>query len=66
MHTFSPERELLTVAEVAMRLGVSSATVRRRIADGSLRAVRLGPNPTASPVRVPRSALEEWLGGGRT
>ena len=49
----------MTVAEVAMRLGVSAPTIRRRIRDGQLPAVRLGP--PGSAVRVPRAGLEAWL-----
>jgi excisionase family DNA binding protein len=55
-------REYLSVAEVAMRLGVSAPTIRRRVADGSLRAVKLGDGRNCA-VRIPRSALEEWLHG---
>lgn len=36
-------RDQITVAEAANTLGVSVKTVRRRIADGSLPATRLGP-----------------------
>ena len=32
-----------TLAEAAERIGVSENTLRRRIADGSLPAVRVGP-----------------------
>ncbi|MCA1711651.1 MAG: excisionase family DNA-binding protein [Actinobacteria bacterium] len=32
-----------TIAEAALRLGVSARTIRRRIADGHLRAYRFGP-----------------------
>jgi excisionase family DNA binding protein len=53
-------REYLSVAEVAMRLGVSAPTIRRRVADGSLRAVKLGDSRNCA-VRIPRSALDEWL-----
>ena len=47
-----------------MRLGVSAATIRRRVADGSLRAVKLGESRNCA-VRIPRSALDEWLARGR-
>jgi excisionase family DNA binding protein len=53
-------RDYLTVAEVAMRLGVSAPTIRRRVADGSLRAVKLGDSRNCA-VRIPVSALDEWL-----
>jgi excisionase family DNA binding protein len=51
--------ELLTVAEVAERLRISRLTVRRRIADGQIPAVRLGGRGT--PIRVAASELEDWL-----
>ena len=35
-------RECLTLADAADRLGVSTATVRRRITDGQFRAFRMG------------------------
>jgi excisionase family DNA binding protein len=35
-------RTTLRIDEVARELGISEKTVRRRIRDGSLRAVRLG------------------------
>ncbi len=44
-----------------MRLGVSAPTIRRRIASGELRAVKLGRAPN-SVVRVSRESLAEWLG----
>lgn len=36
--------EYLTVKQAAEQLGVCSRTVRRRVADGSLPAVRVGPH----------------------
>jgi excisionase family DNA binding protein len=48
------------VAEVAMLVGVSAPTIRRHIATGELRAVKLGPG-RGRPIRVARSALDEWL-----
>lgn len=47
---------LLTVAEVASTLRVSDETIRRRVADGSLRGVRLG-----GIIRVPAAELERML-----
>jgi excisionase family DNA binding protein len=35
--------ELVTVREAAHRLAVSPETIRRRVADGTLSSVRLGP-----------------------
>jgi excisionase family DNA binding protein len=51
---------LLTIDEVAHALKLSSATVRRRIADGSLEAVRVGRGEGRS-IRVPSRALERLL-----
>ncbi len=34
----------ISIADAAVRLGVSPKTVRRRIADGSLPAYRVGPH----------------------
>jgi excisionase family DNA binding protein len=53
------QREYLTVAEVAAELACSEPTVRRRIRDGDLPAVRLGG--PGSGVRIPRARLEAWL-----
>lgn len=36
-------RQLISIAQAAERLGVCGKTVRRRIADGSLTAYRVGP-----------------------
>ena len=50
---------LLTVAETAEALGVSTKTVRRLIADRGLPAVQLGGFRTA--VRIDPAELEAWL-----
>jgi excisionase family DNA binding protein len=55
------DHEFLTVAEVARLLQCSEPTVRRRIRDGELPAVKLGRG--RSVLRVPRAALEAWLYG---
>jgi excisionase family DNA binding protein len=47
------ERDYLTAAEAASRLGISIRTVRRRIADGSLPSARIG-----HAVRIPAAALD--------
>jgi excisionase family DNA binding protein len=52
--------ELLTVCEVAMMCHCSDPRIRPRIADGSLRAVKLG-KPRSCAIRIPCSALDEWL-----
>jgi len=56
--------EYLSIAEVALMLGVSPATVRRKIEAGDLPAVRLGGPGFA--VRIPRAGLEAWLAAHRT
>lgn len=45
--------DYLSLDDVAARLGVSVKTARRRVADGTLPAVRIG-----RLIRVPASALE--------
>ena len=56
----APSAKLLTVAEVAIMCHSSTPTIRRRIADGSLRAVKLGKSRNCA-IRIPRRALDEWL-----
>jgi excisionase family DNA binding protein len=51
-------RELLQVREAADILDVSATTVRRHIADGELRALRLGPN---GRYRIARRDLQAFL-----
>lgn len=48
---------LLTLKEAAAQLQVSDDTVRRRIADGTLPAVRLGPRT----LRISVAALEGYI-----
>jgi excisionase family DNA binding protein len=55
-------RRLLTVKQVADRLGLSTKQVRRRIAAGDLPAIRLGPEPRAH-VRVDPAELERYVYG---
>ena len=50
--------EYLHVKEAAALLGQHEVTVRRHIASGELRAVRLGLH---GRVRVPREALAEFV-----
>ena len=59
MLTNAHTRELLTVKEVAARLGLHPMTVRRKIREGELRAMQLGGK--GSSVRVPADALDAWL-----
>ncbi len=50
---------LLTVDDVAERLGVSSKTVRREIQAGALEYLRVGP--AARLIRVSQTALAVYL-----
>ena len=52
--------DFLSVAQVAASLGVSSESVRRKIAAGQLHAVKLGETGP-SPLRVSRADLETYL-----
>lgn len=52
--------KLLTVAQVARRLGVSEQSVRRRIRAGSIPAVRLGPTDRY-PIRIDPAELDAWI-----
>jgi excisionase family DNA binding protein len=45
-----------TIPEAAEALRISSRSVRRRIAEGTLPTVRIGGR-----LLVPRRALEDWL-----
>lgn len=54
--TTTEYRRVKTEAEVASIFGVSTRTVRRRIRDGSIRAVRLG-----GAVRIPDEEVERIL-----
>jgi hypothetical protein len=56
----APTAELLTVFEVAMMCHCSAPRIRRRIADGSVLAVKLGEARSCA-IRIPGSALDEWL-----
>ena len=59
MHTIAHQRPYLSIGEVALELGVSAETIRRKIASGELPATQLGG--PGSTVRVSRVALEAWL-----
>ena len=64
MTTAAETREYLSLPEVALKLGISAPTVRRKIAEGELPAVRLGG--PGSSLRVSRSSLERWLASRAT
>ena len=55
--TGSKERPFLTVAEAADELAVTERFIRKLIADGNLRAVKVG----ARVVRIRRMDLEDLL-----
>jgi len=44
----------MTLTEAALELGVDSSTLRHQIANGRLRAVKLGPVWTVTPREVER------------
>ncbi len=51
------ERTLISISEAAETYGVSTKTVRRRIADGTIPARRLGPRLVRIDVRDADAAL---------
>lgn len=55
------KEELLTVQEVAERLRVNEATVRRWIKNGSLQAIKLPHRGKREIYRVRRSTLDSVL-----
>ena len=56
------DSDLLTIDTVAQHLGVHEHTVRAYIAEGRLRAVRIGGKPRGQ-LRILRSDLEAALHG---
>jgi excisionase family DNA binding protein len=60
MNTVESRQHLLTLEEAAAWANCSVMTLRRRIYEGALIAVRIGPT-TRSPLRVPADELERWL-----
>jgi excisionase family DNA binding protein len=58
MYTIGPDR-LLSIAEVATKLGCSKASVYRRVRAGELPASRLGDGLT--PFRISERELAGWL-----
>ena len=59
--TQGPDEQLLTVAEVADRLRVSTMTVYRLVKAGELPAYRVGKN-----YRIRSADLDAYLSAGRT
>jgi excisionase family DNA binding protein len=55
----------MTLAEAAALLGVTAATLRQQIANGRLRARRLGPLWTVTPKEVERYRRESSGKPGR-
>ena len=53
--------ELLTTDEAAKRIGLSARSVATLVADGKIKAVRLGPK--GGRVRFTPQALEDYLRG---
>ena len=54
---------VLTLAEAAERLGVTPDTLRQQIANGSLKARKVGPVWTVTPKEVERYARENRRSG---
>ena len=60
--TTLPENDrLLTVAQAAELLGTSERFPRRLIAERRIRFVRLGENGKRGHVRIPESALRDFI-----
>ncbi len=55
---------LLTVAQAAELLGTSERFPRRLITERRIRFVRLGENGKRGHVRIPESALREFVAAG--
>jgi excisionase family DNA binding protein len=55
---------LLTVAQAAELLGTSERFPRRLIAERRIRFVRLGDSGKRGHVRIPESALREFIAAG--
>lgn len=63
--TTLPDTErLLTVAQAADLLGTSERFPRRLIAERRIRFVRLGESGKRGHVRIPESALREFIAAG--
>jgi len=63
--TTLPENDrLLTVAQAAELLGTSERFPRRLIAERRIRFVRLGESGKRGHVRIPESALREFIAAG--
>jgi excisionase family DNA binding protein len=63
--TTLPETDrLLTVAQAAELLGTSERFPRRLIAERRMRFVRLGESGKRGHVRIPESALREFVAAG--
>ena len=60
MSSVDQHPRLLTLEEAGRRLRISVVTIRRRIRDGDLPAVRLGPTDRY-PLRIDERQLDEWL-----
>ncbi len=60
----APGERLLTVAQAAEVLSTSERFPRRLIAERRIRFVRLGEPGRRGHVRIPESALREFIAGG--
>ena len=59
MSGVAPNRDVMTVAELADRLGISRNHAYARIAAGELPVLRLGRK-----IVIPIARFEQWLAGG--
>ena len=54
---FGPARRYLTIEAAADYIGVSTKTIRRRIADGSITGYRAGPRT----IRIDAAQLDQFM-----
>ncbi len=59
-----PEDRLLTIAQAAKILGTSERFPRRLVEERRIRFVRLGEEGKRGLVRIPESALHEYIASG--
>lgn len=53
--------QMLSIEQAAAELAVSTKTIRRRIEDGSIRAVNVGATDARPSWRIRRADLSAWL-----